>query len=111
MAKRIVFEFQSEVYKLGGKCPCGFEFLTNGKSPRGQYTFDDFNERAYRKEEENGDITFYCPECKNWLGAIIEMEMDTGFENEMLKPFSDAGVAIPMERMEEMKTIYNAKKK
>lgn len=91
------------VFRNKGKCDCGFEFISGDLM---QATDEDINPETVMVW--GNEIEFFCPECGKQLATITLLEVDEGFDSEMLQPFKDADVPIPFDRLDEMEKIYDA---
>lgn len=95
--------FSEFVFRNGGKCDCGFQFVDD---PMETYDEDISPETVF--VESPNMIEFFCPKCGKQLATLTTYEVDEDFDKEMLQPFKDANVPLPWDRLDEMEEIYGA---
>ena len=103
MIEKQFIVFSHFVLENDGNCECGFNFVTGDPMDLGD---EDINGETVVGEVD-GMLELYCPVCGKYLAAIRNLEVDEGFDSEMLQPFADAGIAIPFDKLDEMAEIYS----
>lgn len=100
MIEKEFLVYSSFVFENGGDCDCGFHFVDDPMEA------EDFTDEVVTLWDRDR-IEFYCPDCGKQLATLLTMEVDEDFESAMLKPFKDAGVPLPFDRLGEMEEIYS----